>query len=77
MKIGCKAQLTSWKMETNASSVASVPPLWPWVKCLRSMCNPNDTNTEINDVNLPVEIIVPWLWLADRKSAMNLEKRKN
>ena len=54
---------------------------WPWIKCLRDMTDPlSDNNQKYNtstqdDVELPVEIL-PWLYLSDRKNAMNLQKLK-
>lgn len=57
----------------------SPPPPWAWIKCLRDITDPSKSKfrrtNDADDVDLPVEIL-PWLFLADRKSAMNMVKMK-
>ena len=50
------------------------PPPWAWIKCVRDMTDPIQ-NKHNDSVELPVELL-PWLYLADRKSAMNISKLK-
>ena len=54
-------------------------PPWAWIKYIRDLTDPTKTslldNDYDNNVDLPVEI-APWLWLSDRKSAMDVSKLK-
>ena len=49
-------------------------PPWAWIKCVRDMTDPVK-NKHNDNVELPAELL-PWLYLADRKSAMNMSKLK-
>ena len=54
----------------DSSSIPDQEPPWAWIKCIREMTDPCHAR---HVVDLPVELL-PWLFLSDRKSAMDLRK---
>ena len=64
------------RMDGSADTVVSPP--WAWIRCIRALTDrkQQDCYNESNSVDLPVEIL-PWLFLSDRTSAMNMTKLKD
>ena len=56
----------------DGSSNPTVSPPWAWIKCVRVLTDRKKAmNQSNNKIDLPVEIL-PWLFLGDRPSAMNM-----